>query len=217
MKIAHIVLHLSLPMTIEAEGVHLVDGLFGRPVIEGHAVRGDEDAGAIFSIVAVNKNGFGGVVAKNREKLNNLRVGWSGKTTHGNVHETQTKRFDLLTLGGNVRVVFETKIYDGGDAHFLQFGKGWEIGLCATVEVIVHFSGIGNPFDVNFFGIRRSHHGGGRRTLWKGWKTKNCEEKKRGKQRETFHLELDASYLASVAGEKRAEEKMWARRKGTTT
>src|SRR5271169_4090110 len=151
-----------LPMAIEAEGVHLVGGLFGLPVIEGHAVRGDENAGAIFAIVAVNKNGFGGVVAKNREKLNDLCVGRSGKTADGDVHEMQTKRFDLLALASDVCIVFEAKIYDSGYAHFLELGERREIGLCSTVEMIVHFSCIGNSVDVNFFGIRRLHHGSGR-------------------------------------------------------
>ena len=164
-------------MPIEAESVHLVGGLFVRPVLEGHAVRGDENAGAIFAVVTMNEDDCGRVVTKNREKFDDLRVRWGGKTTHRDVHETQTERLSLPAFGGDIAVVFEAKIYDGGDTHFLEFGERGEVGLRAAVEMIVNFSGIGNPVDVNFFGAGRLHDGPSRRSLWKGWRKKKWQEK----------------------------------------
>ena len=45
-----------MPETVEAEEIHFFHGLFSRPLLDGHAISGDENAGAIFTEMAVHEN-----------------------------------------------------------------------------------------------------------------------------------------------------------------
>ena len=45
-----------MPEAVEAEEIHFLDGLVGRPVVVRHAIGGDENAGAIVAESAMNEN-----------------------------------------------------------------------------------------------------------------------------------------------------------------
>jgi hypothetical protein len=45
-----------MPVMVEAEGVHFLDGVFDRPIVFGDAIDGHHDAGAVFTVFTMNKN-----------------------------------------------------------------------------------------------------------------------------------------------------------------
>ena len=55
-EIANKGFHRGMPETVEAEEIHFFHGLFSRPLLDGHAISGDENAGAIFTEMAVHEN-----------------------------------------------------------------------------------------------------------------------------------------------------------------
>ena len=86
-------LHGGMPGTIEAEREHFGEGLIGRPVIEGDAVGGDEDAGAILAILTVNENLLRRRSAKEVEKFGELSRGGIGEAANGKRDEANAERF----------------------------------------------------------------------------------------------------------------------------
>src|ERR1700739_5005865 len=112
-----------MPSVVETEGIHLGEGLLGGPMVEGNAIAGDEDAGAIVAEATMNKNGFARSLAEQGKKLCDLRGRWIGKTADRNRNETDAESFGAraFQLAGVGR--FAAQIDDGGDAEFFQFGK----------------------------------------------------------------------------------------------
>src|SRR5208337_1730929 len=47
--------HRGMPVAVEAKGVHFREGLLGGPVLEGDAIGGDEDAGAVLAKLAMDR------------------------------------------------------------------------------------------------------------------------------------------------------------------
>ena len=78
-------------MIVEAEGVHFAEGLAGGPVLDGDAVGGDEDAGAVVTELAMNEYSWRRRFAEEREELRELRGRRNGETADGDVHKMQTK------------------------------------------------------------------------------------------------------------------------------
>ena len=106
----------------KAEGKHFRCGLIGRPVIKGNAVGGDEYAGAVLTIFAVNENLLRRRFAEKSEELGELRGSGIGKSADGNRNKTNAKRLGAGTLliAGVRR--FATQVDNGGDAEFFEFG-----------------------------------------------------------------------------------------------
>ena len=73
-KIADEGFHRRMPETVEAEEIHFIHGLLGGPALEGHAVGGDKNAGAIVAEAAMNENPFLRMVTKDLEELGDLLV-----------------------------------------------------------------------------------------------------------------------------------------------
>src|SRR6266566_6858793 len=48
--------HRRVPEAAEPEEIHFFQGLFSRPFLEGHAISGNENAGAIVTETAVHEN-----------------------------------------------------------------------------------------------------------------------------------------------------------------
>jgi len=89
--------------------------LIGRPVIESDAVRGDEDAGAVFTKFAMNENFARRSFAEEREEFGELSGSGSGEAANRKRNKVNAERFRLepLPIAGVMR--FAAEIDDGGD------------------------------------------------------------------------------------------------------
>lgn len=65
--------HGVVPGVMKTKSAHFGYGLVGGPVVKGDAVGGNENAGAVFAVFAVNENGLRRGFAEKSEKLNELR------------------------------------------------------------------------------------------------------------------------------------------------
>ena len=45
-----------MPVVVETEGVHFLDGLFDSPIVFGDAKGSHHDAGAVFTVFTMDKN-----------------------------------------------------------------------------------------------------------------------------------------------------------------
>src|ERR1700722_2993502 len=63
-KVPHESGHRGMPDTVVPKIVHFFQGLIGRQFFKSHAVAGDKNAGAVFSVVAVHKDCFLRIVAE---------------------------------------------------------------------------------------------------------------------------------------------------------
>lgn len=132
-------LHSGVPETIEAEEIHFLDGLGGRPAVVAHAVGRHEDAGAIVAETAMDEDFFVRV-AKERKKLRDLVIAGRRPTADGDVDEAQAGGFGLFALPRDFIGVFAAKIDDGGNAERFQLLKASGFWLRTTIERIVNFS-----------------------------------------------------------------------------
>ena len=108
--------HGRVPDAVEAEEIHFLGGLVGRPLFDGHAIDGGENAGAIIAEAAVQENFLPGIVTEEGEELDNLFVGGRGPAADGNIYETHAQGFSVLALPYDFFAVFAAQIDDGGDA-----------------------------------------------------------------------------------------------------
>ena len=115
--------HGRMPAAIEAEEIHFLQCLIGGPFFNGHAIGGDEDAGAIFAEVTMDENFLRRVIAEESEELHYLLIGGRVPAIYGNIDEAHAERFDLLAFPKDFCRIFEAQIDDGSDAEFFEFGQ----------------------------------------------------------------------------------------------
>jgi len=137
--------------------------LLGGPFVDGHAIGGDEHAGAIIAEAAVHENFFFGVIVKEGKELNHLLIRWRGPSIDRNKDETHAQGVGLLAFPGDRVGIFTAKIDNGGDAEFLEFGQALRSGLRAAIKMVIDSAGVGNAGDGKFVSICRMHHGGRKR------------------------------------------------------
>lgn len=112
-----------MPEAVEAEEIHLLQGLLSGPFFNGHPIGGDEDAGAVFAKPAMDENFLCRLIAEEREESNDLLIAGSGPLIDGDMDETHAQGFDLLAFPEDFSGIFEAKIDDGVDAEFLELGQ----------------------------------------------------------------------------------------------
>jgi hypothetical protein len=193
--------HGGVPEAVEAEEVHFFGGLLGGPFFDGHAIDGGENAGAIVAEAAVHEDFLPGIVAEEREKLDDLFVGWRIPATNGNVDKAHAHGFGMRALPHDFFAVFAAQIDDGGDAQQFQLRETHFPGLRAAIQDIVDFSGVGNSGDLDFLAVSRLGEGrsGSLRRRLSGSLRKKRKRKKEneGEGGEgAFHIELDATSVA---------------------
>jgi hypothetical protein len=193
--------HGGVPESVEAEEIHFLGGLLGGPFLHGHAIDGGENAGAIVAEAAVEEDFLPGIVAEEREKLDDLFVGRGVPAANGNVEEAHAQGFGVLALPDDSFAVLAAQIDDGGDAQNLQLGEAHFTRLRAAIQDVVDFSGVGNSGDDDFFAVSGRWEGGsgGRRRRRRGSlrkKRKGKKEKGGERSEEASHMELDATSVA---------------------
>ena len=151
--------HGGMPKTVEAEKIHLLQGLLGGPFFEGHAIGGDEDAGAIIAEAAVHENLFFGIIVEEGKELNHLLIRWRRPSTDRNMHETQAQGVGLPAFPGDRVRIFSAKVDHGGDAQFLEFGQALRSGLRAAIKMVIDSAGVGNARDAKFLSVSGTHDG----------------------------------------------------------
>jgi len=154
-KLSHKAGHVGMPMIMEAKGVHFSEGLVGGPVLDGDAIGGDEDAGAVFAEFAVNEYCLRSRFAEEGEELRKLRGRGSGETVDGNVYKTQAKGFREMALVFEGARRFTAKVNDGGDAESLELRQRGKGGLRSAKELIGDFSRVVNATKRDSFGAGR--------------------------------------------------------------
>ena len=108
--------HRGVPEAVKAEEIHFFHRLIGRPFVDGHAIDGGEHAGAIVAEVAVDEDFLPRIVTEEREKLDDLFIGWRRPATYRNVDKAHAQGFGVLTFPKDFFAVLATQIDDGGDA-----------------------------------------------------------------------------------------------------
>jgi hypothetical protein len=193
--------HRGVPQAVEAEEIHFFDGLVGGPFLEGDAISGDENAGAIVAEAAVQEGLLPGIVVEEREKLDKLFVGGRSPAPDGDLDKTHAQGFGALALPRKFFAVFAAQVNDGGDAEDFQFRKANFPGLRAAIEDFGNFSAVGNTVNVQF--LAESGLGKGwrgrlrnrlRRRLRKKRKRKSEKEGESGEN--SFHDETGRSSVA---------------------
>src|SRR5258708_4985622 len=142
-----------MPKAIEAEEVHFLGGLFGGPLLKGHAVNGDKNTSAIVAETAMHENLLPWIAAEQGEKLDELFVGWRRPTADGNVHKAHAEGLGGFALPCDFVETFAAQIDDGGDAQLFQLRKARFLGLRSAVEDFGNFSRVGNSGEVEFFSV----------------------------------------------------------------
>ncbi len=190
-----------MPKAVEAEEIHFLDGLFGRPFLNGHAIKGGENAGPIIAEAAVHEDFLPRIVSEKREKLDDLFFGWGRPAIDGDVDKAQAQGFSVLAFPRDFVAILAAEVDDGGDAQDFQFREAHFPGLRAAIECLGDFSGVGNSSDVKFFPVSKRREGGsgGRRG---GWRRRLRKKGKRKKEKEgqrgerAIHFDLDACSVA---------------------
>ncbi len=174
--------HRRVPEAVEAKKVHFFHGLFGGPLLKGHAISSDKNTGAIVAETTVHENLLPGSAAEEGEKLDELLVGWRRPATDGDVYKAHAEGFGGFALPCDFVETFAAQIDDGGDAQLLNLGD---------------FSRVGNTGEVEFFSVsgpQDGRGGGWRCVLRKKGRRENEKEKK--KFWRALHNKLDAGSVA---------------------
>src|SRR6266850_2415263 len=117
---ANIGFHGRMPESVEAKKIHLLQSSLGGPFFQGHAIGGNEDAGAIIAEAAVHKNCLFGAIVEQGEELNHLLIRWWGPSTDRNMDETHAQGVGLLAFPGDGVAIFTAKVDHRSDAEFLE-------------------------------------------------------------------------------------------------
>ena len=196
-EIANERFHRGMPKAIEAEEVHFLGGLFGGPLLKGHAINGDKNTGAIVAETAMHENLLPWIAAEQGEKLDELFVGWRRPATDGDVYKAHAEGFGGFALPCDFVETFAAQVDDGGDAQLFQLRKARFLGLRAAVEDFGNFSRVGNSGEVEFCSVsgpQDGRGGGWRCVLRKKGRRENEKEKK--KFWRALHNKLDAGSVA---------------------
>ncbi len=189
--------HRRVPEAVEAKKVHFFHGLFGGPLLKGHAISSDKNTGAIVAETTVHENLLPGSAAEEGEKLDVLLVGWRRPATDGDVYKAHAEGFGGFALPCDFVETFAAQVDDGGDAQLFQLRKARFLGLRAAVENLGDFSRVGNTGEVEFFSVsgpQDGRGGGWRCVLRKKGRRENEKEKK--KSWRALHNKLDAGSVA---------------------
>lgn len=212
-KVAYKGDHGTVPVRMEAEREHFRYGLIGRPALEGNAVGGDEDAGAILAKFAVNEDFLGRRFTKESEELGELNGGRRGETADRNRNEVNAERIGARTFQISSVGSFTAQVDDGGDAEFFEFGEIGKVRLRAAKKRIRNFSGVRNSANGDFCdergrGSRGRRGDSGRLPEWNEGRAEKKDESE--EERKKAHRELARKSLGGK--EEKKKEKGRGRR-----
>ena len=88
-----------MPMVVEAEAMHLFDGLLLPPVIFSGPTAREHDPGVVVAELSVDKYLLTKSVTEKSQESNDFFIGDRRPATHGNLGEAETEGLGLLALG----------------------------------------------------------------------------------------------------------------------
>jgi hypothetical protein len=142
--------HYGMPMVVEAEAMHVFDGLLLRPVIFSGAKGREHDPGVIVAELSVDKYLLTKSVTEMSQELNDPFIGERRPATHENHGEAETEGFGLLALG--CEFATRARQFDnGGDTLLLVMGEPLPRMLHAAKEEVVYFASVRNSDENHFF------------------------------------------------------------------
>jgi hypothetical protein len=202
-KMLDVTLHIRMKEGIEVKGVHFRYGLLRCPVIKRDSISGDEYAGAIFAVPAMDEHRLLRVLGKCMEEFADLLVARIAPAVTGNQNEFHAKAFGVFLFIGALLMEFAAQINNRGDALFSQRFDALLVRLRAAIQMLVDFSGTVDAIKMNFFRERRFFLR--RRVsfeLLRENRRRGHEEKcERSEKRELLHSELDAKSLEKICTE----------------
>lgn len=190
-KIADEGFHFGVPETVESKETHFVEGLVDRPFFDGHTIGGDEDAGAVFAIVAVDEDFFVRTSGEEREELHDLVVRGRGESSDRDAYEVYAQLFGFGFFAFADSGGLAAEIDDGSDAEFLKLLECGNMRLSPTKKRFIDFAGVGNARDADFFAVGGVHlrsGGDARRSL------REHERGQRGKKERESETQLAGHY-----------------------
>jgi len=198
-EVANESLHGRMPKAVETKKIHLLEGLLGGPFFEGHAIGGNEDAGAVISEAAVHKYFFFGIIAEQRKESNHLLIRGRGPSADRYMDEAHAQGFDPPAFPVYGPEIIAAKIDHRSDTEFAEFGQAFGSRLCAAIKMVIDSAGIGKAGEAKFFCVGRTHRRRRERLrtdLGGKWVREKRRAHKKEKERRVFHFGYDAGILA---------------------
>ena len=162
------------------------------------AIGRDKYTRAIIAVMAMDEYFLPRLIAHERQKLHELRIGGRRPSADWNANEAHALRFHFFAFPIEFGHEGSAKINDSSDAEFFQLGEAVCMRLCAAKEHIGNFSGVGDTRYVQSFAESVVGNGfwrRGRLGQTGSRSERKCPEKKCCDQR-AAHKKLDAKSLA---------------------
>jgi hypothetical protein len=131
-EMAHVALHQDFENAHAPLAGVCESALVGPVMVD--PVAADDQAGAVIAAAAVDEDGLLGGVFHNGEDLGDLGIARFPETGEADADVLHAGGFDLFTLVGSVDPA-AAEIEDGFDAHLLEGGVVFGLGLVAAVKV----------------------------------------------------------------------------------
>src|SRR5581483_387801 len=169
-------MHGRMSEAVEPKEIHLMQSSSWRPALQGHAVSGNEGAGAVLAEAAVHEDPFLPGVPEEREKLGHLLVCRRRPSAYRNGHKAQTEGFGFLFFPIAKRSIFTAQIHDGGNSEFFEFRQSARARLRAAIELAADFAGVGNRGEMQLLALAGGKLDGGGSRLRENTRTLRCEQ-----------------------------------------
>ena len=193
-----------MPKGVKTESAHFGQGLLGRPMVEGQAIGGHKNTGAIFAEFTMNEDSPARRPTEEREELRELSGSWIGEPSHGNRNKFEAERFgaSVFRFAGERR--FVAQIDDGGDPKSLELAEIGKMRLSATKKLVGNSSSVADTGEGEFLGRSRRRGSRTRTALPKGNGARAKRDGENEEERKKLHRELARK---SLGGRERREKK----------
>ena len=141
-EFSYVGFHRRIPMVVEPERIHFLDGLIRCPVLLCHAIGGHHDSCAVAPEITMYENFLRGVLLKELQEFSDLGVGGRRPPTHRDIDKTHTKGFCLCAFSRH-RAAIAAQVDNGSDAKLFQLNQTLRRRLRTAQQCFADFSGIG--------------------------------------------------------------------------
>lgn len=141
-ELVHPPCHMWVKKMPIVEFAHFLDGLLGRPTLEGNAVRSDKHAAAIAAQPAMNEDFPAGLLPDQREESSDFFICGQSPARARQIDKSNVQRLCSLPFSLCRPWRLTAQIDDGIDAEPLELFHSVIFGLPATIEEIVDLAEI---------------------------------------------------------------------------
>jgi len=130
-----------------------LEGLSIVPMVVCDAVAGDDGAGSINALPAMDEDGPSGGIIEESENGGDLLVGRGAEARHRHAHVVHAGCFHEFLLRSTI--AFAAEIDHGSDTHLRQALEPLRFGLCTTIDVCVHLMEVVDSGNIEIGGSKR--------------------------------------------------------------